>query len=76
MANVIDLHNIIEGNTNNNFGVVLIKLIMKADIHNKERLRKGFPEAVKLVEKYQKEGYFWKEKGFSDWYMGNDKNEN
>ena len=73
MAKVIDLINLVERNTNiidDNFGVVLIFLIMRADNFNKERLRKGFPNAVKLVEKYQKEGFFWKKEGFSDWDMG------
>ena len=73
MTNVINLVKVVERKTNiidDNFGVVLIFLIMRADNFNKERLRLGFPNAVKLVEKYQKEGYFWKEKGFCDWDMG------
>lgn len=77
MTNVINLRKVVENKTDiisDNFGVVLIFLIMRADSFNKERLREGFPEAVKLVEKYQKEGFFWKEKGFSDWGMGNDEN--
>ena len=39
-----------------NFGTQLVKLIMKADGQNKEKLRLGFPEAVKVVEHYQLTG--------------------
>jgi hypothetical protein len=35
------------------FGAQLLRLIKKADAENRERLRKGFPEAVKAFEKYE-----------------------
>jgi len=34
----------------------LLRLIFKADQHNKEQLRKGFPNAVKMVETYKDTG--------------------
>ena len=35
-----------------NFGALLFLLIAKADLDNRERLRKGFPEHVQKYEEY------------------------
>lgn len=52
-----DLHEIVNGaDRQTNFSTKLLKLIFKADSHNKELLRKGFPNAVSMVEEYQKTG--------------------
>ncbi|MCJ7635197.1 hypothetical protein MUP77_22740 [Candidatus Bathyarchaeota archaeon] len=52
-----DLHEIVEGSdVQMNFSTLLLKLIFKADLHNKELLRKGFPNAVSMVEKYRERG--------------------
>jgi hypothetical protein len=52
-----DLHEIVEGrDKQTNFSTLLLKLIFKADSHNKELLRKGFPNAVLTVEEYEKTG--------------------
>jgi len=48
-----DLHALLEGREQTNFNTMLFKLIFKADETNFEKLRKGFPEAVKLVECYR-----------------------
>lgn len=53
----IDLHEIVNGaGKQTNFSTMLFKLIFKADQHNKEQLRKGFPNAVKMVETYKDTG--------------------
>lgn len=44
------------GKQQTNFGTKLIQLILKADSHNKELIRQGFPNAVKLVEHWEKTG--------------------
>jgi hypothetical protein len=52
-----DLHDIIHGSgTQTNFNTLLLKLIFKADGTNLEKIRKGFPEAVGLVEHYRETG--------------------
>ena len=52
-----DLHQIVEGSDRQtNFGTLLLKLIFKADLANRELLRKGFPDAVELVDHYVKTG--------------------
>ena len=57
MSIVFDLHDLVNGSgKQTNFTTQLLKLIFKADYSNKERLRKGFPTAVKTVEHYQKTG--------------------
>ena len=54
-----DLHDLVNGSgTQTNFTTQLLKLIFKADRHNKELLRKGFPNAVFTVEQYQQLGIF------------------
>jgi hypothetical protein len=57
MSLAYDLHAIVNGvEKQTNFGTMLLHLIFKADEHNVEKIRKGFPEAVALVEHYQKTG--------------------
>jgi hypothetical protein len=57
MSLQIDLHEIVNGaDKQTNFSTLLLKLIFKADEHNKELLRKGFPNAVLMVEQYQETG--------------------
>ncbi len=57
MSIKIDLDRIVNsGDSQTNFTTQLLKLIMKADLHNKELLRKGFPNAVKTIEEYQDSG--------------------
>lgn len=52
-----DLRRIVEGPDNQtNFTTQLLKLIFKADVHHKELLRLGFPNAVMTVEEYQDSG--------------------
>ena len=54
-----DLHDLVNGSgKQTNFTTQLLKLIFKADNHNKELLRKGFPNAVFTVEQYQQLGIF------------------
>ncbi len=36
------------------FGAMLIRLIAKADIKNRERIRRGFPEQVAAFEEWEK----------------------
>jgi hypothetical protein len=53
----IDLHEIVNGrDKQTNFSTMLLRLIFKADQHNKEQLRKSFPNAVKMVETYKDTG--------------------
>ncbi len=57
MSLQFDLHEIVEGSDRQtNFTTLLLKLIFRADSHNRELLRKGFPNAVLTVEEYQKTG--------------------
>jgi hypothetical protein len=57
MSLQIDLHEIVNGaDKQTNFSTLLLKLIFKADEHNNELLRKGFPKAVLMVEQYQETG--------------------
>lgn len=57
MSIAFDLREITQGSDRQtNFTTQLLKLIFKADNSNKEKLRKGFPEAVEAVERYQKTG--------------------
>ena len=54
MSQKIDLQNAIIGAKDvSNFHFYLFKLILKADKHNLALLRKGFPNAVKLVGNYR-----------------------
>jgi len=45
-----------DGERQTNFSTKLLVLIPKADLHNRELIRKGFPNAVKTVEYYLKTG--------------------
>ena len=50
----IDMEIMLNGDDHQtNFGTQLLKLIFKAADSNIEKLRLGFPEAVKAVEHYQ-----------------------
>jgi hypothetical protein len=52
-----DVHDLMFGQgTQTNFTTQLIKLILKADDTNKERIRLGFPHAVEVVEEWQQTG--------------------
>ena len=56
----LDLENVVYGNENaTNFHALLFRLLLKADNHNLELLRKGFPNAVSMVERYKKSGLIW-----------------
>mgnify|MGYP001577744802 CR=1 FL=1 len=53
----IDMEIMLNGSDNQtNFTTQLLKVIFKADSENKEKLRLGFPEAVRAVEHYKKTG--------------------
>ena len=53
----IDMEIMLKGDDHQtNFTTQLLKLIFKADQSNKEKLRLGFPEAVRAVEHYQRTG--------------------
>lgn len=54
--NKIDIYNVIHGTGTNCFGEMLFRLIDKADTQNRERLRKGFPEAVDLYMEWVAKG--------------------
>lgn len=57
MSLAYDLNDLINGSgMQTNFTTMLLKLIFKADEYNLKKLRKGFPEAVEIVEHYQKTG--------------------
>jgi hypothetical protein len=57
MSLQFDLHDLVDGSgKQTNFTTGLLKLIMKADSHNKELLRNSFPNAVSTVEGYQQTG--------------------
>jgi len=55
----IDMRFLLEGGPHQtDFGTKLLVLILKADSHNLELLRQGFPNAVAAVEHYQATGEF------------------
>ena len=57
MSLEVDLMNISNGNLQEtNFGSQLLRLIFKADQHNKQLLQMGFPNAVAMVYRYQMHG--------------------
>ena len=57
MSIKIDMEIMLNGDDHQtNFGTKLLKLIFKADESNKEKLRLGFPQAVRAVEHYQRTG--------------------
>ena len=50
----IDIKNAFDGNSNaDNFTVLLLRLIAKADRGNREKIRRGFPLEVSVVDVYQ-----------------------
>ena len=57
MSIKIDMEIMLNGDDHQtNFTTQLLKLIFKADQSNKEKLRLGFPQAVRAVEHYQRTG--------------------
>ncbi|MDD5701383.1 MAG: hypothetical protein PHU23_04955 [Dehalococcoidales bacterium] len=57
MSYKVDLENItVYKNDATNFGSQLLRLVMKADLANKARLREAFPNAVKTVEVWHQTG--------------------
>jgi len=53
----IDMEIMLNGDDHQtNFTTKLLKLIFKADQSNREKLRLGFPEAIRAVEHYQRTG--------------------
>lgn len=57
MSIKIDLKNVTTGTTPpTNFRSLLIRLLLKADRGNRERLRLGYPNTVRAVEHYQETG--------------------
>jgi len=57
MSLQFDLHDLVNGSgKQTNFTTMLLKLILKADSHNRELLRKGFPNAVDTVEIWNNTG--------------------
>ena len=57
MSIKIDMEIMLNGrDTQTNFTTQLLHLIFKADNSNKEKLRAGFPNAVRTVEHYQLTG--------------------
>ena len=51
MSYKIDMGNILHGDKEaTNFGTLLLKLVMKADLHNLRLLKLAFPNAVKTIE--------------------------
>lgn len=55
----IDMDNVANGNKDaTNFTAQLIKLVIKADYNNRWRLKKAFPNAVTVVEYWEKTGQF------------------
>ena len=56
MSLFIDMPNILKGEYRDNFTSLLLRLIFKADRSNREKLRKGFPDEVRIVEHYRETG--------------------
>ncbi len=52
-----DIENMTTGKKDaTNFGAILLRLILKADLHNLALLRKAFPNAVKVAEHWRETG--------------------
>ena len=59
MGIAIDMQLVARGDKQaTNFSAQLLRLIAKADLHNRALIRKGFPNAVKVFEHYQETGEF------------------
>lgn len=53
----IDLENIVEGDNDfTNFSTQLMRIVFKADVANKARLRKSFPNLVRTVQTFMDTG--------------------
>lgn len=53
----IDMRNAVKCPSSDNFTVLLIRLMLKADSENLALLAKGFPVAAKMVEIYHTSGW-------------------
>ena len=51
---IIDFLHCLQGNQDGNFNSRLFRLLMKADPHNMERLRKSFPLETTMMDIHQK----------------------
>ena len=49
----IDMDNAVNYPKADNFTVLLLRLILKADSDNRAKLAMGFPEEVKMVQRYR-----------------------
>ena len=49
-------HDLMNIGDNNNFGVLLLRLVAKADHHNLALLRSAFPNAVQVLEYWRATG--------------------
>ncbi len=57
MSLQFDLYDLLNGSgRQTNFSTLLLRLILKADEHNRELLHKGFPNAVDTVEIWNNTG--------------------
>ena len=57
MSLAVDMHNVVmNSQTANSFGFHLLKLIRGADSHNRDLLRKVFPNAVAVYDNYVETG--------------------
>lgn len=57
MGLINDLVNIVDGkNDATNFSTQLMRVVFKADMANKEKLRQVYPNLVETVERYQQTG--------------------
>ena len=57
MSLEVDFRNVLNGRIGiDNFGAELIRLIFKADRINRAKLKQVYPNAVKMVEHYNKTG--------------------
>ena len=53
MSLKFDMLSVTGDNKATNFSAMLLRLIFKADPQNREKLRKGFPNAVRMVERFK-----------------------
>ena len=57
MSYQVDMVNVLRRDKDaSNFGFLLLKLVMKADLHNLALLRKAFPNAVRTIEEWRASG--------------------
>ena len=56
MSLEVDFRNVLNRNDFTNFGAQLIRLIFKADLINRAKLKQVYPNPMKMVEHYKKTG--------------------